>query len=219
MMITILTIAAGITAVFAIGGAYKPTRTLYYIFKPLTTLLIIGIALLGVAPNGLYKTLIIVGLLFCLGGDIFLMLPVKYFIMGLVSFLIGHIFYIAAFATDGGLALSWWLLPLIVFGGIMYRILQPHLGKMRGPAIAYLLIILVMAWQALTRWSALQTTSAMLAAVGAVAFVVSDSALALDRFREKFRSARVVVLTTYWLAQWLIALSVGGYLAFVTAVP
>jgi uncharacterized membrane protein YhhN len=217
MTIFILTIFAAITAVLAIWGEYKPTRTQVYIFKPLTTILIIGIALLGVSPNALYKTLIIVGLVFCLGGDVFLMLPAKYFIMGLVSFLIGHIFYIAAFATDGGFALSWWLLPLIVYGAIMYAILHPHLGKMRGPVIAYLLVILTMAWQALTRWSALQTTSAMLAAVGALTFVVSDSALALDRFREKFRSARVIVLTTYWLAQWLIALSVGGYLAFITA--
>ncbi len=217
MSIVILTIFVVITAVLAIWGEYKPTRTQVYIFKPLTTILIIGIALLGVSPNTLYKTLIIIGLVFCLGGDMFLMLPAKYFIMGLVSFLIGHIFYIAAFATDGGLALSWWLLPLIVYGAIMYRILHPHLGKMRGPVIVYLLVILTMAWQALTRWSALQTTSAVLAAVGALTFVVSDSALALDRFREKFRSARVIVLTTYWLAQWLIALSVGGYLAFVAA--
>jgi uncharacterized membrane protein YhhN len=86
---------------------------------------------------------------------------------------------------------------------------------MRGPVIVYLLVILTMAWQALTRWSAPQTTSTMLAAAGAIAFVVSDSTLALDRFREKFRSARVLVLATYWLAQWLIALSVGGYLVFV----
>lgn len=217
MTIIILTVLAVITAVLAIWGEYKPTRTQVYIFKPLTTILIIGIALLGVSPNALYKNLIIIGLVFCLGGDVFLMLPAKYFIMGLVSFLIGHIFYIVAFATDGGFALSWWLLPLIVYGAIMYGILHPHLGKMRGPVIAYLLVILTMAWQALTRWSALQTTSAMLAAAGAMTFVVSDSALSLDRFREKFRSARVIVLTTYWLAQWLIALSVGGYLAFVVA--
>lgn len=217
MTILILTIAAVITAVLAIQGEYKPTRTQVYIFKPLTTLLIIGIALLGVSDNALYKTLIIAGLVFSLGGDVFLMLPAKYFIAGLVSFLIGHIFYIAAFATDGGFQLSWWLLPIAVYGVIIYRILYPHLGKMRVPVTAYVLIILTMAWQALTRWSVLQTTGALLAAVGAVFFVVSDSALALDRFREKYRSARVIVLTTYWLAQWLIALSVGGYLAFVSA--
>ncbi len=219
MTIIILTMGAVITAVLAIWGEYKPTRTQVYIFKPLTTLLIIGIALLGVSDNPLYKALIIAGLVFSLGGDVFLMLPAKYFIIGLVSFLIGHICYIAAFASDGGFQLSWWLLPLAVYGAIIYRILYPHLDKMKGPVTVYLLVILTMAWQALTRWSALQTTSAMLAAVGAVAFVVSDSALALDRFREKFRSARVLVLTTYWLAQWLIALSVGGYLAFVSATP
>jgi uncharacterized membrane protein YhhN len=219
MIIIILTGVAVITAVLAIWGEYKPTRTQVYIFKPLTTILIIGIALLGVSPNALYKTLIIIGLVFCLGGDIFLMLPAKYFIMGLVSFLIGHIFYSVAFATDGGFQLSWWLLPIAVYGIVIFSFLNPHLGKMRGPVIAYILVILTMAWQALTRWSGLQTTGALLAAAGAVSFVVSDSVLAIDRFREKFRSARVIVLATYWLAQWLIALSIGDYLAFMTSTP
>lgn len=217
MTIFILTIAAVITAVFAIQGEYKPTRTQVYIFKPLTTLLIIGVALLGVSPNPMYKILILIGLVFCLGGDVFLMLPAKYFIIGLVSFLIGHICYIAAFVIDGGFLLSLWLLPILVYGAFIYWLLHPHLGKMRGPVIAYVVIILTMAWQALAHWSLWQTTSALLAAVGAVTFVISDSALALDRFRKKFRSARIIVLSTYWLAQWLIALSVGGYLSFVAS--
>ncbi len=217
MTIFILTVAAIVTAVFAIQGEYKPTRTQVYIFKPLTTLLILGIALLGVSPNPLYKILILIGLVFCLGGDVFLMLPVKYFIMGLASFLIGHIFYIVAFVIDGGFLLSLWLLPLLVYGVFIYWLLHPHLSKMRGPVIAYVVIILTMAWQALAHWSLWHTTSALLAASGAVFFVISDSILAVDRFRGKFRSARVLVLSTYWLAQWLIALSVGGYSAFVAS--
>ena len=51
---------------------------------------------------------------------------------------------------------------------------------------------------------------AMLAAIGAALFVVSDSFLAYDRFRQKFRAARIIVLSTYWAAQWLIAYSVIG---------
>ena len=217
MTIQILTVLAVITAVFAIWGEYKPTRTQVYIFKPLTTILIIGIALLGVSSDSVYKTLIIIGLIFCLGGDVFLMFPDKYFVFGLVSFLIGHILYIAAFAVGGGFQLSWWLLPLLLFGVIFYAILYPHLGKMRVPVTIYILVILTMAWQALARWSALQTTSAMLAAAGAVTFVFSDSALALNRFYKEHHSSRIIVLSTYWLAQWLIALSVGGYLAFLAA--
>jgi len=216
MAIILLTVAAVVTAVFATHGEYQPTRTQVYIFKPLTTVLILGIALLGGGSTSLYKGLVIAGLVFCLGGDVFLMLPARYFIAGLVSFLIGHLLYITAFVTDAGFHFALgWLLPLVVYGGVVYGLLHPHLGKMRLPVIVYMITILTMAWQALARWSAQPTPSALLAAIGAVAFVLSDSTLALDRFRARFKSARVIVLSTYWLAQWLIALSVGGYLALV----
>ncbi|MBK8988405.1 MAG: lysoplasmalogenase [Chloroflexi bacterium] len=213
--ILVLTAAAVVTAVLATAGEYKATRTQVYFFKPLTTTLIIFIALLGTgAATPLYKGLVIAGLVFCLGGDVFLMLPARYFIAGLASFLLGHILYIVAFVTDAGFQFSvWWLLPLLVYGAVVYGRLHAHLGRMRLPVIVYMITILTMAWQALGRWSVQPTTGVLLAAVGAVLFVVSDSALALDRFRAKFRSARVIVLSTYWLAQWLIALSVGGYLA------
>lgn len=203
-----------VTAVLAIGGEYQPKRTLVYIFKPLTTLLIIWMALLAPLDpipdyNWLFKWLVVAGLIFCLGGDVFLMLPAKYFIVGLVSFLIGHLLYIAAFVSDGGFHLAWaWLIPLAVYGVIYYRILAPGLGKLRGPVIVYILTILTMAWQAWGRWSAMPAVGTLLAAIGAALFVVSDSLLAYDRFRQKFWAARIVVLTTYWVAQWLIAYSV-----------
>jgi uncharacterized membrane protein YhhN len=216
MSILILTVVAVVTAVFAIQGEAKPRRTQVYIFKPLTTLLIILIALTGgsaVPPP--YQALIVIGLLFCLGGDVLLMLPPRYFIFGLVSFLIGHLLYVAAFVADAGFTISWWGLPLLLLGLFIYRLLHAHLGRLRGPVIAYILIILLMAWQALGRWSATPTIGALLAASGALSFVASDAALALDRFRARFRHARLVVLSSYWLAQWLIALSIGGYLRLV----
>jgi uncharacterized membrane protein YhhN len=213
MTIIILTVVGVVTAVLAIQGENKPTRTQVYIFKPLTTILVILIALLGesvVSPT--YKGLIVAGLVFCLGGDVFLMWP-RTFIFGLVSFLIGHILYIAAFIADAGFIFSWWLLPLLVYGAVVYSLLHNHLGHMRLPVIFYIVTILTMAWQATGRWSVQPSPGALLAAIGAGLFVISDSALALDRFRARFRHARLVVLSTYWLAQWLIALSVGGYLA------
>ena len=212
MMLWILTVLAAITAVFAIRAEMTHNRQQVYIFKPLTTILIIGVALMGTGEvTAVYKTLILIGLVFCLGGDIFLMLPAKYFIAGLVSFLIGHLFYIAAFVNDTGFQFSWWIIPLIVFGVIMYGVLHPHLGKMRLPVTFYILTILVMAWQALGRWTLQHLTGSLIAAIGALFFVVSDSVLALDRFRQSFPTARPIVLSTYWIAQWLIALSVGAF--------
>src|SRR5947209_5719242 len=43
--------------------------------------------------------------------------------------------------------------------------------------------------------------------LGAVLFIISDSFLAVDRFKRHFRSAQLLILTTYFTAQWLIALS------------
>lgn len=211
-LLWILTMAAVVTAVFAIQGEYKPARTQVYIFKPLTTSLIIIIALTsGSAVPPPYQALIVTGLFFCLGGDVLLMLPPRYFIFGLASFLFGHLLYIAAFVTDAGFTFSWWGLPLLLFGGLIYGFLHPHLSRLRYPVIAYITVILLMAWQALGRWGAAPSTGTLLAAIGALAFVFSDAALALDRFRARFRHARLVVLSSYWVAQWLIAVSIGGY--------
>ncbi|HIC51136.1 MAG TPA: lysoplasmalogenase, partial [Candidatus Marinimicrobia bacterium] len=43
---------------------------------------------------------------------------------------------------------------------------------------------------------------------GAVLFLISDGLLAINRFMRPFRVAQAVILTTYFTAQWLIALSV-----------
>ncbi len=213
-MIIFLTAFAFITAVLTIRAQYvEHAHKQEYLFKPLTTILIVGVALLGTGETtGIYKTLIIVGMLFCLGGDIFLMLPEKYFIAGLGSFLVGHLFYLVAFSGDTAMALSIWLLPLTIYGAIVYGMLYKHLGKMRWPVLAYMVAIMLMACKALTRYSTLETTGAALAAAGAIFFVLSDSVLAFNKFKRPFTHARWITLATYWFAQWLIALSVGAYL-------
>lgn len=207
-----LTIGALITAVIHVRAEYKGPPIQKYIFKPLTTSLIILIALLA-DPAGVvasYKFLIIAGLLFSLAGDIFLMLPTDRFIAGLVSFLIAHLFYIAAFISDTGVATAWWLLPFLVYGAVIYTRLAPHLGRLKVPVIIYMIAILVMAWQAAGRWSATPESGRLVAFGGAVLFVISDSVLAWNRFRKPFRAARALTMGTYYTAQWLIALSIEG---------
>ncbi|MGB3713941.1 MAG: lysoplasmalogenase family protein, partial [Candidatus Promineifilaceae bacterium] len=45
---------------------------------------------------------------------------------------------------------------------------------------------------------------------GAIFFVISDTALAFNRFNAPIAQASLIVLATYYLAQWLIALSTGS---------
>ena len=61
---------------------------------------------------------------------------------------------------------------------------------------------------ATARWLAVEEAGALLACLGAVLFVASDSALAVNRFRRPFAASQLVVLGTYFSAQWLIALSI-----------
>ena len=79
---------------------------------------------------------------------------------------------------------------------------------MRTPVLVYELVIVTMAWRATARWAATREVGALLALVGAILFVVSDSALAINRFVGKYKAAQALILGTYFCAQWLIALSV-----------
>src|SRR5919199_1265086 len=209
MLVAVLTALALISATLAILAATLKQRLTLYLFKPLTIILIIGIALEAKHPTFLfYKQAVLAGPLFSLVGDIFLMLPSARFLPGLVSFLAAHVLYIAAFLYQSGNSLSALdLIPFLIYGGLMLRLLWRHLGKMRVPVVAYMLVILTMGWAAVSRRLMTEQEGSLLAMLGAILFIISDSLLAFDRFRGRFRGAQAFILGTYFTAQWLIALS------------
>lgn len=180
-----------------------------YLFKPLSTILVIAIVFPAVRQAGdAYARFVALGLLFSLVGDVFLMLPRDRFVAGLASFLLAHLWYIGAFTRDGGFSRhSSTALPLVALGVILMSLLWPFLGALRLPVTAYMLVILAMAWQALERSRQDAHDGAWWAAVGAVLFVASDATLGLARFRADFAGSRALVLGTYYLAQWMIATS------------
>ncbi len=182
---------------------------MFYILKPLTMVLICLTAILG--GNGLtvYKMMIIGGLVCSLAGDIFLMLPSDRFLAGLEAFLLAHLCYITAFASDI-YSLSYWpLIPLIVWGIVFYLFISPSLGKLKVPVIIYIMVILVMTWLAWERWIQMVQIETLLVLIGAVLFAISDTILAANRFKGAFKPAQALNLVTYFAAQWLIASSVG----------
>jgi len=206
----ILTLLAMGSAILFIWAEYKGPSSQVYIFKPLTMVFIILIAVLKIkASPARYAFAVIFGLICSMAGDIFLMLPSDRFILGLVSFLIAHLFYIVAFTSDSQIKRApWALIPFVLYGIFIYVVLSPYLGTMKLPVAAYIAVILVMGWRAWERWSQTSKKTALLAFFGAVLFVISDSILALNKFREPFAAARALNLSTYFAAQWLIALSI-----------
>ena len=210
MSAIILSTCVLLTAALTIWSDANGRRRLFRVSKPLTTVLVITVALIARTPvPAAYKTLILAGLLCSLLGDIALMFPDKWFTAGLVSFLAAHVFYILAFKPGPGRPVSTgMLLPFIIFGLLMFRILAPSLGRLKVPVLVYMAAITAMAGLAAGRFVYNGGTRPLLAFAGAVLFLVSDSVLAYDRFAKKIGPAQAIILGTYFPAQLLIALSI-----------
>jgi uncharacterized membrane protein YhhN len=181
-----------------------------YVLRPLTGLLIIGIAALGrSAAPPTYKYFILGGLSLSLAGDAFMMLRRKRFELGLAAFLLAHICYIAAFRTGmlPRFALQP-LLPLVIFAALLLRTLLPYLGKMKYPVLLYVAVITAMAALAAGRYIQWGGGKPLFAFAGAALFLASDAVLAYNRFAKPIPRAQIIILGTYFTAQTLIALSV-----------
>lgn len=197
-------------AVLATACAALSLTHEHRIFKPLPMLLALAWTaqtwVRGHVSRGTAVSLML-ALVCSLVGDVFLMLPGPYFVPGLLSFLLAHLAYLALFRRG----LSWFpsrpalaialLLGTVVYAGLWRHGLPPAL---RGPVAAYVLVIALMAAQALGRAAARRTTGPLLVAVGAVFFMASDSLLAVNKFVMPLQLAPLWVLSSYFFAQWLI---------------
>lgn len=211
-MLLVLSLLVLASALLLLRAEYGGPRWQGYVFKPLTTVLILAVAVAAPAPvSSFYRAAVVVGLLFSLAGDVFLMLPGDRFVAGLVAFLLAHLCYAAAFGSTVDLTVSpVALAPFLLYGIVLVRLLWPHLGRLRIPVIIYASVLLVMGWMAAEQRLALADGRTLLALVGAGLFVASDSVLAWNRFVRRFHPSQAVVLSTYFAAQWLIALSVSA---------
>lgn len=197
--LSILTILSAFIAIYS----YEKHTRLFFIFKPLTTILIIA-SLNGL--NNSYSLAIFIGLIFSLFGDIFLLFKTK-FIWGLISFLIAHIVYIKAFNSGFSSLGLYVAVPLLIYAVIMLAQLWSGAGKLKLPILIYIAAILLMTYQAAEMFLQFRQLSTGLALLGALFFTFSDSVLAINRFKQEFKGAQVLVLASYYLAQWLIASS------------
>jgi len=199
-----------ISAILHIRADSKKQLYQTYIFKPLTISLIVLIGIIQSAEvSSVYRYLILSGLVFALIGDIFLMLPSDRFLSGLSCFLVTHIFYILAFISDSSFPINYlYLIPGLIVGAIILKLLLPNAGTKTVPVILYSMILVFLLWQAIGRMDESFDHSSIVAFVGALFFIFSDVFLAFNRIVKNIRNAQLVILSTYYTAQLFIVYSV-----------
>ena len=192
----------------------KEVQTAKLTVKSLLSSLFIFAAVVQSHPIPLYYRFLLIGMLFCLGGDVFLALSgKKMFLFGLVSFLLGHVFYAPAFFFTAGF--NYWtgigLAISALAGAGVFLWLRPHLGSMKIPVIFYILVISVMfvgAWS-MVGAGELRSAGRMAAFVGALGFYVSDIFVARQRFLKAEFFNRLIGLPLYYGGQFMLAFSIG----------
>lgn len=163
------------------------------------------------------------GILLSLLGDVLLMISLdRLFLAGLISFLLAHVAYVIGFNSPLPALSAWgFLLALMIgIGGvrILRRIVAPlHTqgqAGLRTPILIYGLVISLMLLSAMLKLTDVswQAGAALLVALGAFLFYISDIILAWLKFIAPIKHGRIYNILAYHLGQ--IALIAGVMMQF-----
>ncbi|ENZ03261.1 hypothetical protein HMPREF1092_00447 [Clostridium thermobutyricum] len=200
-----------IVSILHVISCYKENQKLRNITKPL----LMPILILNFLFNGKdINTIIILSLFFGFLGDVFLIKSKNsnFFIIGLLSFLIGHIFYIVElfkninFKNFYFIYLFTLLIPIII-SYFIYKTIKHNLYNFKIPVIIYIFIIGFMLSLSIFYFLTNTTSFSFIAMLGAILFVLSDSILSISTFKGSFKRDSFFIMITYIMAQFLLSYS------------
>lgn len=220
---TKLSIVFWLVALTDIGCIVAGWSTMHYIAKALLVPVLLMLISTATAVDG--KRLLQIGLFFSWMGDVLLLFESRdklFFIFGLVCFLTTHVLYIIFFLSIRSNSRSfllkqpWWLVLVPAYGVALAWQLYPKLGDLKIPVIVYAIVICTMLLCSLHAFLKVRSPARHFYWLGATAFVLSDSLLAINKFYQPFAYAGVFIMFTYCAAQFFI---VKGYLEQEVSAP
>jgi len=188
---------------------YNGWTRLRWFSKPLASTGFLIAAVEWGATESTYGLAVLIALILGWLGDVLLLPSNKtIFLAGIIAFFLGHLVYAVGFAVLG---LSW---PLTLATGcvigttsalIGWRLLPQVPTKLKGPVIAYIIVLTAMV--AMAVGAAVQHQNALLL-VGSVAFLLSDMAVARHRFVTKHWINKLIGGPLYFGGQLMLASTV-----------
>ena len=173
---------------------------LEYVSKPAAT---VAFALCAVSVDVEHTaswTWLVVALVFCLFGDVFLMLPGNLFVPGLASFAVAQVMFAVGFAVGETSGVRW-LVAAVIAVPVASMLARRFVGAIRRsghtelvvPVSVYVMVITTMAVAAVASGS-------WVSVAGAAIFMLSDALIAETRFVKARPWQPVGIMVTYHLA-------------------
>lgn len=194
---------------------------LFITIKILPELLAIIFIILVMPSLNLFYLVLITALVFCLLGDIGMEIK---FMMGVGFFLIAQFIFIGNFIWHSAL-LGVSFLPLAAFVTLFITWVvviifltqyiesgATDLGSMKRPLQFYAITVSFMSCSALLFWLTSGILLGFIPVIGAVSFVISDMLIGVKEFHHHFNKAEVIIFLSYYLATFLLSLSVVIYI-------
>lgn len=226
MLHTLIPLLIALTIIFAVACVLLRRKNKSFegmICKFMASFGFISVAIVGNyidRVNVRYFSLVVFALLFGFCGDVFLgikeIAPTfkkKLIPIGTLYFLLSHIFYMIAFATLRGM--NWATLLFFAAGVIIaFSLIKILKMPLKGPLAVMLTIYYgMLVWKVgFAGWIVYKDLCAanMMALVGSILFLLSDSCLAILYFTPVKKKNGLVTaeLSTYYPAQILLAMSV-----------
>jgi len=178
----------------------RGNKIVEYICKPGAAALFVLAAVSIDANDTAARGWLVAALVFCIAGDVFLMLPRDAFVPGLASFAVAQVLFTVSFAVGDVSAMR--LVVALVLVAVTSLVLARRFisalrrlnqGSLIPPIVIYMTVISAMVISAIASGN-------VFGIVGAVLFMVSDSLIAEERFVQQRRWQRLTIIVTYHLA-------------------
>jgi len=195
-----------ISAAAVLTGLLLDLRLVYISAKPLLMITLLLYFLSASRGHSSWRFHVSAALVFSWAGDVFL-ISHDWFTAGLVAFLIAHVFYIIAYQKTGaanGELKALDIAKFVLYGVALIWFIYPGLDDLLVPVLIYAIVLLFMGVWSHKRRGATSPSSFRLVAWGAILFAISDGLIAVNKFAFEIPAERILVMTIYMTAQYLI---------------
>lgn len=190
-----------------VDSSYRGPVWQRWVFKPVTLLLLLLLALQAPQPDAT-GYLIVAGLLTSLIGDTLTLLSRQRLLYAFGAFFLSHLLYSLYFTSQTHFALDWPLpAVLLILGAIVLAMLWTRLEDLRMPVLAFMGIALIMVWLAGANYASRPSDTSLSAFLGAGLLLLGNIVWLISKYRHRLPADSAIMAACYFGGHFLIVRS------------